>query len=163
MKKIRFLFLVLALVLPTAFVFAKGKFDYIVIRGPGITEDMNVSNPVLTQDETTFADFSQGSVNPPAEPGAGFQVVRMIANGSKGVPYDQLHYYPYSGYVYYDGIVNGFSEDGGKWYIANPAIKEPFLSALSENTRLTWIPLTVLAILLTVFFIAYQTKPKQKA
>lgn len=162
MKKIPFLFLVLALVIPAAVAFAKGKFDYIVVRGPGITEDMNISNPVLTQDYSTFADFSQGSIDPPAEPGAGFQIVRMIAEGSKGVPYDQLHYYPYTGYVYYDGIVNGFSADGGKWYIANPAIKEPFLAALAEDTRLTWIPFAVLAVLLTVFFIAYRTKPKQK-
>jgi len=162
MKKTPFLFLLLALVIPTVIVFAKGKFDYIVIRGPGITEDMNVSNPVLTQDEFTFADFSKGDVAGPAEPGAGFQVVRMIAEGSKGVPYDQLHYYPYTGYVYYDGIVNGFSEYGGKWYIANPVIKEPFMSALTENTRLTWIPLAILAVLLAGFYIAYRMKPKQK-
>ncbi|MCX6059883.1 MAG: hypothetical protein NTW69_17250 [Chloroflexi bacterium] len=162
MKKTLFFFLVLALFIPTAFAFAKGKFDYIVIKGPGITGDVNVSNPVLTQDYFTFADFSKGGVAEPAEPGAGFQVVRMVAEGSKGVPYDQLHYYPYTGYVYYDGIVNGFSEDGGKWYIANPAIKEPFLSALAEDTRLTWIPFAVLVILLSGFFIAYRTKPKQK-
>ena len=162
MKKILALFFVLATIIPTAIVFAKGKFDYIVIRGPGITEDMNVSNPVLTQDYFTFADFAKGSITTPAEPGAGFQVVRMIAEGSKGVPYDQLHYYPYTGYVFYDGIVNGFSEDGGKWYIANPAIKEPFLSALAEDTRLTWTPIAVLAVLLSGFLIAYRTKPKQK-
>lgn len=162
MKKTLFLFLVLALVIPTAIAFAKGKFDYIVIKGPGINGDVNVSNPALTQDDFTFADFSQGNVAAPAEPGAGFQVVRMIVDGSKGVPYDQLHYYPYTGYVYYDGIVNGFSEYGSNWYIANPAVKEPFLAALAENTRLTWIPLAVLGVLMAGFYIAYRTKPKQK-
>ncbi len=162
MKKNSILFLVLALVIPSAIAFAKGKFDYIVIRGPGITEDINVSNPLLTQDYFTFADFTKGSIDPPAEPGAGFQVIRMIAAGSKGEPYDQLHYYPYTGYVYYDGIVNGYSEYGSQWYIANPAIEEPFRSALDEEARLTWIPFAVLAVLLIVFFIAYQKKPKQK-
>lgn len=162
MKNIRFLFLVLALLIPTVVAYAQGEFDYIVIRGPGITEDMNVSNPVLTQGYFAFADFSKGSIDPPTQPGVGFQVVRMNAEGSKGVPYDQLHYYPYTGYVYYDGIVNGFSEYGGKWYAANPAIKEPFLSALAADTRLEWIPFAVLAVLLIGFFIAYRTKPKQK-
>jgi len=162
MKKTTFLFLVLALVIPTAGAFAKGKFDYIVITGPGITGDINVSNPALTQDYFAFADFSKGDINAPAAPGAGYQVVRMIAENSKGIPYDQLHYYPYTGYVYYDGVVNSFSKDGGKWYVANPAIEAPFRSALAEDARLTWIPFAAFAVLLIAFLIAYQTKPKQK-
>lgn len=161
MKKIYFLLLILALLIPGTAALANGEFDYIVIKGPGITGDINVSNPMLTQGIFTFADFSKGDVNPPADPGAGYQIVRMHADGSKGIPYDQLHYYPYTGYVYYDGIVNGFSEDGGKWYIANPAIEEPFRAILAEDARLTWIPFGVLAVLLIGFFVAYQMKPKQ--
>ncbi|MBK8782762.1 MAG: hypothetical protein IPO22_13350 [Anaerolineales bacterium] len=161
MKKIFFLVLALALFVPVTTTTAAGEFDYIVIKGPGITGDINVSNPLLTQDIFTFADFSKGDVNPPAKPGSGYQIVRMHADGSKGIPYDQLHYYPYTGYVYYDGIVNGFSEDGGKWYIANPEIEEPFRAILAEDARLTWIPFGVLAVLLIGFFVAYQMKPKQ--
>jgi len=160
MKKIYFLLLILALIIPGVAARADGEFDYIVIKGPGITGDINVSNPVLTQDIYTFADFSKGSVNPPTDPGQGYQIVRMHADGSKGIPYDQLHYYPYTGYVYYDGIVNGFSQDGSKWYIANPEIEEPFRAILAEDARLTWIPFGVLAVLLIGFFAAYQMKPK---
>ncbi len=162
MKKIRFLFLVLVLVIPTTIAHANGKFDYIVIKGPGITVDINVSDPVFTQDFFAFSDFSKRSIDPPADTGAGYQIVRMHVEGSKGIPFDQLHYYPYTGYVYYDGIVNGFTEDGGKWYIANPAIEEPFRAILAEDARLTWIPFAVFAVLAIGFFIAYQMKPKQK-
>jgi hypothetical protein len=161
MKKICSLFLVLALFIPTIAVLAEGKFDYIVIKGPGITGDINVSNPLFTQDDFAFADFSKGSINPPSDPGAGYQIVRMIVEGSKGIPFDQLHYYPYTGHVYYDGIINGFSEDGGKWYLANPAIEEPFRAILAEDARLTWIPFAVFAVLAIGFFIAYRMKPKQ--
>ena len=161
MKKTYFLVLILALVFPGVVARAAGEFDYIVIKGPGITGDINVSNPLFTADINTFADFSKGSIETPADPGQGYQIVRMHADGSKGIPYDQLHYYPYTGYVYYDGIVNGFSEDGGKWYIANPEIEEPFRAILAEDARLTWIPFVVLAVLLIGFFVAYQMKPKQ--
>lgn len=161
MKKICFLLLVLALIIPSTVVFAEGNFDYVVIKGFGIMEDINVSNPLLTQDYYAFADFSKGSINPPADPGIGYQVIRMHAEGSKGVPYDQLHYYPDSGVVYYDGIVNGFSELGTQWYAANPAVEAPFRAALAENARLTWIPLAIFIVLAVVFFFAYRTKSKQ--
>ena len=161
MWKIYIFLLILLFVIPTTVVFADGQFDYIVIRGFGIMEDINVSNPLLRSMDA-FADFSKGSVNPPADPGIGYQVVRMYAEASKGVPYDQLHYYPDSGYVYYDGIVNGFSEDGTKWYVANPAVEKPFRAALAENARLTWIPLTIFIVLVIVFFVAYRARPRQK-
>lgn len=162
MKKIYILLLLLLFVIPTTAVFADGQFDYIVIRGFGIMEDINVSNPLLRSMDA-FADFSKGSANPPADPGIGYQVVRMHTEASKGVPYDQLHYYPDSGYVYYDGIVNGFSEDGTQWYVANPAVEKPFRAALAENARLTWIPLMIFIVLVIVFSVAYRARPKQKA
>ena len=70
MKKIYFLLLVLALVIPGVTVFAAGEFDYIVVKGPGITGDINLSNPLFTANIFTFADFSKGSIEPPAKPGA---------------------------------------------------------------------------------------------
>jgi len=162
MKKIYLFLFTLLILFPTTAALADGKFDYIVVKGFGITGDINASNPLLTQDHYAFADFSKGSVNPPADPGIGYQVVRMYAKGSKGVPFDQLHYYPDSGYVFYDGIVNGFTEDGSKWYVANPAVEKPFRAALAENARLTWIPLAIFIALLIGFLVAYRAKSKQK-
>jgi hypothetical protein len=75
-------------------------------------------------------------------------------------PFDQLHYYPYTGYVYYDGLVNGSSEYDGKWYAATPSAEEPFRAALAERARLTWIPFAVLVLIVGGFIIAYNRKPR---
>jgi len=158
MKKIIFLFLVLGILIPSTLGFAKGEFDYIVIKGPGITGDISATNPELTQDFFIFADFSQGEIPPPSDPGQGYQIVRMIVKGSSADPFDQLHYYPYTGYVYYDGLVNGSSEYDGKWYAANPAAEAPFRAVLAERARFTWIPFAVLVVIMAGFFIAYRSK-----
>jgi hypothetical protein len=159
MKKIVVLFFALVLTIPTAVVLAKGGFAYIAIKGPGLTGELNVTNPALTQDFFIFADFSKGSIEAPLDPGQGYQVIRVYVDGTDVQPFDQLHYYPYSGYVYYDGIVNGSSEYDRKWYIANDAASAPFRAALSERSRLSWYTFAALAILLTIVFIAYRSKP----
>lgn len=152
------LLIAFGLIIPTMIVFAKGNFDYIVVKGPGITGDISITTPALTQDFFVFADFSQGDVPPPGDPGQGYQIVRMYVEGNSATPFDQLHYYPYTGYVYYDGLVGGSSEYDGKWYAANPAAEEPFRAVLSERARLNWIPFAVVAVMLAGFFIAYRKK-----
>lgn len=161
-RKIVTFLLVLGMLLPTAFVFAKGEFDYIAIKGPGITGEINVTNPALTQDFFAFADFSQGEVPVPADPGQGYQVVRVYVEFTdskpQDLPFDQLHYYPYTGYVYYDGLAEGSSEYDGKWYVANPAAEAPFRNVLTQRALLTWIPFGVLVVALIVFFVVYNRK-----
>lgn len=109
MKTIYIALLILIVLVPSGSVFAQGNFDYLAVRGPGITGEINVANPVLTSDYFAFVDFTQGVIPPPADPGQGYQVVRVHVVDSKPRPHDQLHYYPYTGYVYYDGIVAGSS------------------------------------------------------
>jgi len=156
--------LVIALLVSSSPARAKGGFDYLTIKGPGITGEINVTNPALTADFFAFADFSKGELSPPANPGEGYQVVRVnvVTDNDKPtpIPFDQLHYYPYTGFVYYDGLISGASEYDGKWYSANPAAEEPFRAVLAERARLAWIPFAVLILLLAVFFIAYYRKPK---
>jgi len=159
MKKIIVLFFLLAVLVPTA-AFAKGDFAYIAIKGPGLTGELNVTNTALTQDFFVFADFSKGGIEAPLDPGQGYQVIRVYVDGTDVQPFDQLHYYPYSGYVYYDGLVNGSSEYDGKWYLANDAANAPFRAALSERARLNWYTFAALVIFLVIVFIAYRTKPK---
>ena len=111
-KLISLLFVIL--LIPTSIALAKGNFSYITVKGPGITGEINITNPALTSDFFVFADFSKGEVPAPADPGQGYQVVRVYVETVDGkptnFPFDQLHYYPYTGYVYYDGLVNGSSE-----------------------------------------------------
>jgi hypothetical protein len=159
MKKL--VVLTVVVLLSSMHVFAKGAFDYITIKGPGITGEINVTSPALTQDFFAFADFSKGSIEPPVNPGEGYQILRVYVVDLNPQVFDQLHYYPYTGYVYYDGIVNGSSEYDGKWYIANPSVEAPFKAVLAERARLTWIPLAGLVVLLAVFFVAYRAKTGQ--
>ena len=70
------------------------------------------------------------------------------------------HYYPYAGYVYYDGLVEGSSEYDGNWYAANPSAEAPFRNVLIQRALLAWIPFGVLIIILVGFAVAYYRKPK---
>lgn len=156
--------LLFLIVIPTSLVIARGNFTYLTVKGPGITGEINITDPALTGDFFAFADFTQGEVPAPAEPGQGYQVVRVYVEMVDGKPtdrpFDQLHYYPYTRYVFYDGLVNGSSEYDGKWYAANPSANEPFRAALAERARLNWIPFAVLVLIVGGFFLAYNRKPK---
>lgn len=162
MKKYVFLILAFGLLIPETSAYTKGNFDYITIKGPGITEEINVTSPELTSDFFAFADFSKGAIDLPENPGEGYEITRLYLatkdDKPTPIPFDQLHYYPYAGYVFYDGIVNGSSEYDGKWYIANPSANEPFRAVLKQRASLTWITFTVLLVFLSVFFIAYNKK-----
>lgn len=154
--------IVLGFLIPATVGFAKGNFDYITIKGPGITGEINVTNPALTDDFFAFADFTQGTIPPPFDPGEGYQVVRVYVETVDGkavdTPFDQLHYYPYTGHVFYDGLVEGSSKYDGKWYAANPAADAPFRAVLAERARLNWIPFAALVVILAVFYFAYRRK-----
>lgn len=158
MKRSLLLILALLTVFSTSLVFAKGDFTYLSVKGPGLSGELTVTNPALTTDFFAFADFSEGAVDTPADPGEGYQIIRVQVENNKDVPFDLLHYYPYTGFVYYDGVVNGSSEYDKKWYTANPSAKEPFLSALEQRARLTWYPFAALVIILAVFFFMYRRK-----
>jgi len=165
MKKNISILFILGLLIPTMSAFAKGNFDYVTVRGPGITGELNITNPKLTQDFFIFADFTKGPIDPPADPGEGYEVVRVHVDYTNDkptpTPFDLLYYYPYSGYVYYQGLVGGSSEYDGKWYIANPDANDPFRGALTQRALLTWIPFAALAVILVWFFFAYRRKPKE--
>jgi hypothetical protein len=114
--------------------FAKGEFSFISITGPNLKEEVRSTDPALTTDFLAFFDFSQVKAEPPADPGVGYEVRRYYVDGDREIAFDHLHYYPDTGLVYYDGIVNGSSEYDGKWYTARPGIKAIFESALAMQT-----------------------------
>ena len=114
--------------------FAKGGFAFIAIRGPGSKEEVLVADPALTEDFFTFANFYEDKTKAPADPGQGYEILRYYVDGKREIIFDRLHYYPESGFVFYDGIENGESEYDGEWYTANPEIKSIFETALSPGT-----------------------------
>jgi hypothetical protein len=117
-------------------VFAKGNFSFISITGKDLKEPVRLSDPALTADFFTFADFYQSKTKAPVDPGMNYEITRYYVDGNRESAFDKLHYYPDTGFVYYDGIVNGSSEYDGKWYIAKPEIKSVFETALSTQIRL---------------------------
>jgi hypothetical protein len=110
--------------------YAKGNFSFITIQGPDIKGPVRVTDPALTTDWFAFADFSRGKVDPPANPGASYEITRYYIDQGREQAFDRLHYYPDTGFVYYDGIVGGWSEYDGKWYAAQSGIEATFKNVL---------------------------------
>jgi hypothetical protein len=114
--------------------FAKGGFDFIAISGSRLKEEVRVNEPALTEDFFSFANFYEDKTKAPADPGEGYEILRYYVDGKREIIFDRLHYYPETGFVFYDGIENGESEYDGAWYTANPETKTIFESALSIAT-----------------------------
>jgi hypothetical protein len=110
--------------------FAKGGFSFISITGPNLKEAVRVTDLALTNDYFAFADFYQNRTDAPANAGTGYEVTRYYVVNSREEAFDRLHYYPETGFVFYDGLVNGSSEYDGKWYSARPEIKTAFEAVL---------------------------------
>lgn len=115
--------------------FAKGGFDFLAITGPKLKEPVRVTDTALTRDFFTFANFYEDKTKAPADPGVGYEITRHYIDGKREIIFDRLHYYPETGFVFYDGIENGESEYDGEWYVANPEIKTVFESALSVQVQ----------------------------
>ena len=116
---------------------AKGSFTFITVTGAKLADEVRISDPALTQDFFTFADFYRSKAEAPVDPGYGYEVTRYYVNGNTETLFDKLHYYPETGFVYYDGIANGgSSEYDGAWYTAQPDIKSTFEAALFTQIRL---------------------------
>lgn len=120
-----------ALLATTIVAFAKGGFDFIMISGPNLKEPMRLTDPRLTADFFTFANFYENKTQAPADAGTGYEITRHYVQGVSDIVFDRLHYYPETGFVFYDGIENGESEYDGEWYIADPQIKSIWEGALS--------------------------------
>ena len=132
----------LASLVTSVAVLAKGGFSFISITGPGIEEEIRTTDLKFTEDFFAFADFYRDKVQAPADPGEGYLITRYYVDGKREIEFDQLHYYPSAGFVFYDGIVNGESEYDGEWYSADPAIKAVFQSALPASAGAHVQPVT---------------------
>lgn len=115
---------------------AKGGYSFITITGPDLQEAIRTSDLALTEDFFAFADFYRDRVEAPVDPGPGYEITRYYIDGAREIAFDRLHYYPTTGFVYYDGIVNGSSEYDKKWYSARPEINSVFESAIVGAARI---------------------------
>jgi len=115
--------------------FAKGGFDFITITGPDLKGVVRVTDSRLTADFFTFANFYEDKTRAPTDPGVGYEITRHYEQGMSNVIFDRLHYYPETGFVFYDGIENGDSEYDGEWYKADPEIRPVFESVLPVSAK----------------------------
>lgn len=140
--------LLLALI-PSITALAKGGFSFITVTGPNLEDTVRASDPALTEDFFAFADFYRNETEAPANPGTDYEITRYQVDhfvtgqreityvaGGREVAFDRLHYYPDTGFVYYDGILNGSSEYDGKWYTAQPGIEVVFKKAISNHLQI---------------------------
>jgi hypothetical protein len=131
--RIALAFALLAAMIVSISVSAKGGFAFISITGASLKETIRAADGELTHDFFAFADFSQSKSDAPADPGVGYEITRYYIDDNREVAFDKLHYYPDTGFVFYDGIVNGSSEYDGKWYTAKTEIKPVFENKLSDS------------------------------
>ena len=133
--RITILLAILLTIIPSLTVLAKGGFSFVTITGSNLEDTLRSSDIALTEDFFAFADFYRNKTEAPANPGKAYEITRYYVNGNSERAFDRLHYYPDTGFVFYDGIVNGSSEYDGKWYMAEPGIEVTFKKAISNHIQ----------------------------
>ncbi len=124
-------------ILLTTTALAKGSFAFIAISGESLNSEVRTADRSLTVDWFAFADFPGGGIPAPANPPeGGYMILRYYIDGGREFAFDELHYYPAAGMVYYDGLRGGRSEYDGKWYQAKPEIEAVFMNALMRAQAL---------------------------
>jgi hypothetical protein len=126
--RLRILLSVLGFLLIAQFVQAKGPANKIVITGPDFNGEF-----VLTDQEMLnhismagLEDFQRGILSEtPSVEGEGYEMTRYFeSDPGKYRPFDVVIYYPSPengvGYVFYDGIIDGWSEYDDQWFYATP-------------------------------------------
>lgn len=116
--------LLLILLLPAA-AGAKGRFERVTIAEEGSTVETLVTDEALL-DFFAFSVYPKQVLAQAPRPTTKAYVVTRGGFTPDGVyhAFDRLHYYPaaspgHSGFVYYDGLVSGWSEYDHKWYAAS--------------------------------------------
>jgi hypothetical protein len=116
--------LLLILLLPAA-AGAKGRFERVTIAEEGSTIETLVTDEALL-DFFAFSEFPKQVLAQAPRPTTKAYVVTRGGFNPDGVyhAFDRLHYYlaaspGHSGFVYYDGLVSGWSEYDHKWYAAS--------------------------------------------
>jgi hypothetical protein len=144
MKKwILALFVVLAAALLPQDGYAKDPFEVLRVRGGGLENEIEITEPALLR-FFSFCDFSTAFLpEPPANAQAllaqSYEITRFVRDERTGelAGFDRLHYIPgggdASGWVFYDGILNGSSEYDQKWCQVDQQDEEIFRRAVASQ------------------------------
>src|SRR5262245_11962277 len=85
----------LASLVLTAAAWAKGPPSKVIIAGPGLAGEVEITDPETLQ-AFSFFQFENiyRKVDAPPDPGEGYVVTRYIENGLTLIPWDRVIYYP---------------------------------------------------------------------
>ena len=123
------LLLVVGVLLGASPALAKGPPDKAVIRGPGLTGEIAITDATMLSDMGlgSLEDF-QSPLDAPSQTAAGYQIDRFFRSGGTFQPFDRLVYYPPAsgerGRIFYAGMAvvgYGSSDYDGKWFRATAA------------------------------------------
>jgi hypothetical protein len=143
MKKLSLLlilFILLAVFVQTAV--AKGPMQIVGIAWPGSSETIWIEDPAMLEhlSMAAFEDFYQAVQFPVKIPvSGGIEINRYYQENELATPvqFDKLFYFRSTesepGYVYYYGLVNGWSEYDGHWYRVKPKGEQVLLDVLKAN------------------------------
>lgn len=132
---------------------AKGPPDRVTINGPELQDEIEVTDQdtlkVLALG--TLEDLRSGAIEAP-QVSDGYEVTRYFKDGSKFRAFDQVRYYPNPsgerGYVFYIGIVGGWSEYDGKWFRVSEQSEQILQEVLANNgVQLRGVPASAPATL----------------
>lgn len=142
LKKITIPLLILLLAFAVQTAFAKGPMQAIGIAWPGSSETIWTEDPEVLEylSVAQFEDFYQAVEFPVKIPvSGGIEINRYYQANERATPvhFDRLFYFRNTesepGYVYYYGLVNGWSEYDGHWFRVKPKGEQVLLDLLKAN------------------------------
>jgi len=114
---------------------AKGEFSSVLIMDIDTGELRLVDDPQLAS-FIALSLFRDGTSDAPTI-GRGYELTRLAtAENRSSFAVDRLRYYPpgsnESGYIFYEGLINGASEYDGRWFSTTPAADAMMQGILSH-------------------------------
>lgn len=136
MSKTLFALLLASILLVVMPVSAKGPVDRIILTGPTIEGELILTDTAVVHplSMAMLEDFMAGALDEPADLGDVYYELERQYELPTGEyqTFDRVKYYP-SGYVFYMGIENGWSEYDDKWFPAKPEAQMAMATALNED------------------------------
>jgi hypothetical protein len=130
MRRALLLFLAVLAIAPDV-ALAKGRLEKVVIRGPGITRPVTLTDPYLLRALAMGGLEDMGRITerpmPAPKVGKGFELARYVDDRLPGdAPVERAHYYPNPdggpGYVFHHSTTGALRANwyDGQWFVATP-------------------------------------------
>jgi hypothetical protein len=117
---------------------AGGPADKVTVNGPGLKREIEITDAQDLQALSVgqLADFNN-PIAAPGEIGPGYELTRYYEDKANFIAFDHVRYHPDPadgrGYVFYMGLLNGWSEYDGKWFHATTQGEQVLQRILAEN------------------------------